>query len=55
MPTSACPSTGRPSTDAYFDRQPQYTYDYSIDEEDDDDESDAGDVFAIGPPPTAPR
>ena len=53
MPTSACPSTGRPSTDAYFDRQPQYTYDYSIDEEDDDDESDAGDVFAFGPPPTA--
>ena len=52
-PSSARPSTGRPGTAGYFDREPQYTYDYSLDEEDEDDESDAGDVFAFGPPPTA--
>ncbi|TBU43366.1 hypothetical protein BD309DRAFT_112404 [Dichomitus squalens] len=54
-PSSARPTTGRPATAAYFDGEPQYTYDYSIDEDDeeDDDESDAGDVFAFGPPPTA--
>lgn len=46
------PTTGRPGTAGYFDRDAQYTY--SVDEEeDDDDESDAGDVFAFGPPPTA--
>ncbi|KAJ8473875.1 hypothetical protein ONZ51_g7588 [Trametes cubensis] len=52
-PSSARPSTARPDTAGYFDREPQYTYDYSVDEEDEDDESDAGDVFAFGPPPTA--
>lgn len=50
-PSSARPTTGRPDTASYFDREPQYTY--SLDEEDEDDESDAGDVFAFGPPPTA--
>lgn len=56
LAASERPSTSRPGTDGYFDRDPQYTYsqDYSFDEEDEDDEeSDAGDVFAFGPPPTA--
>ena len=52
-PSSARPTTAAPSTAGYFDRDPQYTYDYSVDEDDEDDESDAGDVFAFGPPPTA--
>ena len=52
-PSSAFPSSARPGTAGYFDRDAQYTYDYSLEEEDEDDESDAGDVFAFGPPPTA--
>lgn len=57
-PSSARPSTAHtgPASPFYYDRDPQYTYEYDIDEEeedDDDDESDAGDVFAFGPPPTA--
>ena len=52
-PSSARPTTAAPSTAGYFDRDPQYTYDYSVDEDDEDDESDAGDVFAFGPPATA--
>lgn len=49
------PSTARPSTSgAYFDRDPQYTFsqEYAVDDEE-DDESDAEDVFAFCPPPTA--
>lgn len=57
-PPSARPTTSRagfdPATDAFSERDPQYTLSqqYSV-EDDDDEESDEGDVFAFLPPSTA--
>jgi len=57
-PPSARPTTSRagfdPASDAFSERDPQYTFSqqYSVEDEE-DEESDEGDVFAFRPPSTA--